>query len=70
MPIAPYRLVEELKTTETLSTPNTAYGISKLVAEKIYEKRSEKVKGQLVIVRSSIVYGKGEHGNMTQLYAT
>ena len=67
--IAPYGAAEELKTEETLPTPNTAYGISKLVAEKIHEKWAEKVKGQLVIVRPGIVYGKGEHGNMTLLYA-
>lgn len=67
--IAPYGAAEELKTEETLPTPNTAYGISKSVAEKIHEKWAEKVKGQLVIVRPGIVYGKGEHGNMTRLYA-
>ena len=31
--IAPYGASEELKTEETLPTPNTPYGISKLVAE-------------------------------------
>ena len=67
--IAPYGAAEELKTEETLPTPNTAYGISKLVAEKIHEKWAEKIKGQLVIVRPGIVYGKGEHGNMTRLYS-
>ena len=34
--IAPYGAAEELKTEETLPTPNTPYGISKLVAEKIH----------------------------------
>lgn len=67
--IAPYGAAEELKTEATLPTPNTPYGISKLVAEKIHEKWMEKNKGQLVIVRPGIVYGKGEHGNMTRLYA-
>ena len=67
--IAPYGAAEELKKETTLPTPNTPYGISKLVAEKIHEKWSEKVGGQLVIVRPGIVYGKGEHGNMTRLYA-
>ena len=32
--IAPYGAAEDLKTEETLPTPNTPYGISKLVAEK------------------------------------
>ena len=67
--IAPYGAAEELKKETTLPTPNTPYGISKLVAEKIHEKWKEKVEGQLVIVRSGIVYGKGEHGNMTRLYS-
>lgn len=67
--IAPYGAAEELKKESTLPTPNTPYGISKLVAEKIHEKWAEKNNGQLVIVRPGIVYGKGEHGNMTRLYA-
>ena len=33
--IAPYGAAEDLKTEDTLPTPNTPYGISKLVAEKI-----------------------------------
>ncbi len=36
--IAPYGAAEQLKRETTLPTPNTAYGISKLVAEKIHEK--------------------------------
>lgn len=67
--IAPYGAAEELKTEATLPTPNTPYGISKLVAEKIHEKWSAANGAQLVIVRPGIVYGKGEHGNMTRLYA-
>jgi nucleoside-diphosphate-sugar epimerase len=67
--IAPYGAAEELKKESTLPTPNTPYGISKLVAEKIHEKWAEKNNSQLVIVRPGIVYGKGEHGNMTRLYA-
>ena len=35
--IAPYGASEDLKTEETLPTPNTPYGISKLVAEKIHQ---------------------------------
>jgi nucleoside-diphosphate-sugar epimerase len=68
--IAPYGAAEELKTEETLPTPNTPYGISKLVAEKIHEKwqNADKNCRELTIVRPGIVYGKGEHGNMTRLY--
>lgn len=67
--IAPYGAAEELKKETTLPTPNTPYGISKLVAEKIHEKWAAKNNAQLVIVRPGIVYGKGEHGNMTRLYS-
>ena len=67
--IAPYGAAEALKKETTLPTPNTPYGISKLVAEKIHQnwqvKESER---ELTILRPGIVYGKGEHGNMTRLY--
>lgn len=67
--IAPYGASEELKTEETLPTPNTPYGISKLVAEKIHQIWQAKDPArELTIVRPGIVYGKGEHGNMTRLY--
>lgn len=67
--IAPYGAGEELKDETTLPTPNTPYGISKLVAEKIHQMWQVKdVKRELTVVRPGIVYGKGEHGNMTRLY--
>jgi len=67
--IAPYGAAEQLKKESTLPTPNTPYGISKLVAEKIHEKWQVKNGNrELTIVRPGIVYGKGEHGNMTRLY--
>lgn len=58
-----------MKKETTLPTPNTPYGISKLVAEKIHFGWAGKNDAQLIIVRPGIVYGKGEHGNMTRLYA-
>ena len=67
--IAPYGAAEELKEETTVPTPNTPYGISKLVAEKIHEKWAAVNNAQLVIVRPGVVYGKGEHGNMTRLYS-
>ena len=67
--IAPYGAAEDLKDETTLPTPNTPYGISKLVAEKIHQIWQVKDdKRELTIVRPGIVYGKGEHGNMTRLY--
>ena len=67
--IAPYGAAEENKKETTLPTPNTPYGISKLVAEKIHEKwQAADSKRELTIVRPGVVYGKGEHGNFTRLY--
>lgn len=68
--IAPYGAAEELKKEDTLTTPNTAYGISKLVAEKIHKIWQAKDMGnrRLVIVRPGVVFGKGENGNFTRLY--
>lgn len=67
--IAPYGADEALKEETTLPTPNTPYGISKLVAEKIHEKWQEKdPQRELTILRPGVVYGKGEHGNFTRLY--
>ncbi len=67
--IAPYGAAEELKTEETIPTPNTPYGISKLTAEKIHMIwQAGDSNRELTIVRPGIVYGKGEHGNMTRLY--
>lgn len=67
--IAPYGPGEDEKDETTLPTPESAYGISKLVAEKIHEKwQVQDGARELTIVRPGIVYGKGEHGNMTRLY--
>ena len=67
--IAPYGAAEELKTEETLATPNTAYGISKLVAEKIHMGWQNGGEGRkLTIVRPGVVFGRGENGNFSRLY--
>ena len=68
--IAPYGAAEELKTEETLPTPNTPYGISKLVAEEIHKtwQAKDEEKRELTILRPGVVFGKGEHGNFTRLY--
>ncbi len=67
--IAPYGASEPLKTEDTLPLPNTAYGISKLVAEHIHRtwqaERSDD--RRLVIVRPGVVFGAGEGGNVTRL---
>ncbi len=67
--IAPYGASEQLKEESTLPTPNTPYGISKLVAEKIHmawQKGGPERK--LTIVRPGVVFGRGENGNFTRLY--
>ena len=67
--IAPYGASEQLKEETTLPTPNTPYGISKLVAEKIHmawQKGGEDRK--LTIVRPGVVFGRGENGNFSRLY--
>ncbi len=68
--IAPYGAAEDLKEEKTLPTPNTPYGISKLVAEKIHTvwQAKESSTRQLTIVRPGVVFGKGENGNFTRLY--
>lgn len=67
--IAPYGASEQLKTEETLPTPNTPYGISKLVAEKIHIAWQKGGEGRkLTIVRPGVVFGKGENGNFSRLY--
>lgn len=67
--IAPYGAAEELKEETTLPTPNTPYGISKLVAEKIHMMWQAGGKdSKLTIVRPGVVFGKGENGNFTRLY--
>lgn len=68
--IAPYGAAEELKEETTLPTPNTPYGISKLVAEKIHQiwQAKDSDNRQLTIVRPGVVFGKGENGNFTRLY--
>lgn len=67
--IAPYGAAEELKEETTLPTPNTPYGISKLVAEKIHMVWQAKDSNrQLTIVRPGVVFGRGENGNFSRLY--
>lgn len=66
--IAPYGPSEEARDERSLPVPTTAYGGSKLVAEKIHQiwQAQEKVR-QLVIVRPGVVFGPGEGGNVSRL---
>ena len=64
-----YRAGEQRMTENSLTAPDTAYGISKLLAEaqlKIWQ--AAESKRRLRIIRASVVFGKGENGNFLNLY--
>jgi len=66
--IAPYGPSEELKDENSIPVPETAYGGSKLVAEKIHQIwQAGDSNRQLVIVRPGVVFGPGEVGNVSRL---
>lgn len=56
------------KIENSLPTPNSPYGISKLVAEKIHlawqKAQSDR---KLTIVRPGVIFGAGEKGNVTRM---
>ncbi|SQD79776.1 NAD-dependent epimerase/dehydratase family protein [Moritella yayanosii] len=66
--ISVYGPDEEQKDENTELTPNSAYGYSKMLAEKIhkswYKSRDNR---KLTIVRPAVVFGPGEGGNFTRL---
>jgi nucleoside-diphosphate-sugar epimerase len=66
--IAPYGPSEEVKDERSIPIPTSAYGSSKLVAEKIHQIwQARKEQHQLVIVRPGVVFGPGEGGNVSRL---
>tara|TARA_B100000989_G_scaffold299042_1_gene292415 strand:+ start:98 stop:1108 length:1011 start_codon:yes stop_codon:yes gene_type:complete len=66
--ISPYGVSETMKNEFTLPVPKTAYGSSKLVAEKIHKSwRNESNDNKLIIVRPGVVFGPTEDGNVTRL---
>lgn len=67
--ISPYGISEDTKTEATLPVPVTAYGSSKLVAEKIHLawQARDMSNRKLVIVRPGVVFGPGEGGNVSRL---
>ena len=68
--IAPYGASEEKKDEESLPMPNSPYGFSKLAAEYIHKNwQARNIENRkLLIVRSGVVFGRGENGNFTRLY--
>jgi GlcNAc-P-P-Und epimerase len=66
--ISPYEVSEESKHEESLPVPETAYGASKLAAEKMHIAWQVAAPGRkLVIVRPGVVFGAGEGGNVTRM---
>lgn len=67
--IAPYGPTEVAKTEASTPVPVSAYGGSKLAAEKIHQiwVSSDEISRKLVIVRPGVVFGAGERGNVTRL---
>lgn len=67
--ISPYGPSEAVKDEQALPVPATAYGGSKLAAEKIHQiwQAKDDVNRRLVIVRPGVVFGPGEGGNVSRL---
>ncbi|WP_043318435.1 NAD-dependent epimerase/dehydratase family protein [Pseudomonas sp. PI1] len=67
--ISPYGPSEEQKDEFSIPVPETAYGGSKLTAEKIHLAwlAAKKEHRHLVIVRPGVVFGPGEGGNVSRL---
>jgi GlcNAc-P-P-Und epimerase len=67
--IAPYGLSDDVLDEFSLPVPTTAYGGSKLVAEKIHQiwQAADIAHRHLVIVRPGVVFGPGEGGNVSRL---
>lgn len=66
--ISVYGPSEETKTEKSKPTPESAYGYSKHMAERIHRIWFDAVEGRrLVIVRPAVVFGQGERGNFTRL---
>jgi nucleoside-diphosphate-sugar epimerase len=66
--ISVYGPGEEMKTEETPPAPESAYGWSKLMAEKIFENWYSDVPGRkLTVVRPAVVFGHGENGNFVRM---
>jgi nucleoside-diphosphate-sugar epimerase len=67
--IAPYGPSEKERDERSLPVPTTAYGSSKLAAEKIHQiwQAADKSNRKLVVVRPGVVFGAGEGGNVTRL---
>ena len=67
--IAPYGKSIEQRTEQSTLYPETAYGISKALAEEIHQKwlNRDILNRRLVIVRPSVIYGPKDPGNVYRM---
>jgi GlcNAc-P-P-Und epimerase len=67
--ISPYGPSETVKNEVSIPTPETAYGSSKLAAEKIHLawQAGDAARRKLLILRPGVVFGPGEGGNVTRM---
>lgn len=66
--ISVYGPSEEMKTEQTPPAPTSAYGYSKLIAERVHTQWLEASSDRkLTVVRPAVVFGAGEGGNFTRL---
>ena len=67
--ISPYGISEKTRNEFSIPTPNSAYGSSKLAAEKIHETwfYKDEHNKNLIIIRPGVIFGPGEGGNVSRL---
>jgi nucleoside-diphosphate-sugar epimerase len=66
--ISVYGPSEEMKTEETPPAPESAYGYSKMIAERVHKQWVDAKAGRkLTVVRPAVVFGSREGGNFTRL---
>ena len=64
-----YKAGEKQMKEDSLTAPDTGYGISKLLGElELQSWAAENEQNRLRIARIGVVFGKGEKGNFTRLY--
>ncbi|HVC91442.1 MAG TPA: NAD(P)-dependent oxidoreductase [Acidobacteriaceae bacterium] len=66
--ISPYGSSDAARNEDSLTIPETAYGGSKLVAEKIHAAwQHANPNRRLIVLRPGVVFGPGEHANVARL---
>ncbi|MFG1374573.1 NAD(P)-dependent oxidoreductase [Xanthobacter oligotrophicus] len=66
--ISVYGPSEETKSEASTPAPQSAYGYSKLMAERVHRIWFDEAPGRrLTVVRPAVVFGRGERGNFTRL---